>query len=225
MKTQFIHLFCGFDRRESVGFYVFMSSVLQRASAPVAVRRMDGHGMPHGSNAFTFSRFLVPYALGFKGRAIFADASDMLMLGDVGELDALFDPSKAVQVVQHAYKTRNPRKYVGTDMECHNRDYPRKNWASLMLINCEHPAWANMTPERVECLAEAPATLLGLKWIDDADVGALPDCWNRIVDEGQPVAGACLLHWTAGIPAFAHYANAPGADLWRAQRDQLLEAA
>lgn len=223
--NQHIHLFCGFDRRETVGFYVFMSSVLQRSSAAVAMRRMDCQGMPQGTNAFTFSRFLVPHAMGFKGHAIFADASDMLMLGDIAELDALFDPSKAVQVVQHAYKTRNPRKYVGTEMECHNRDYPRKNWASLMLINCEHPAWADMTPERVECLAEAPATLLGLQWIPDDVIGALPDEWNRIVDEGQPVDGAKLLHFTAGIPAFAHYAHAPGADLWRRQREQLLEAA
>jgi len=220
-----VHLFCGFDARESIGFHVFMASVLERTTAPVCFRRLDAMGLPQGSNAFTFSRFLVPHLMGFQGHAVFADASDMLMLGDVGRLDALFDKRFAVQVVQHQYRTRNPRKYIGTDMECHNRDYPRKNWASLMLINCAHPAWADMHPTGVEALSEAPSFLLGLKFLLDEDIGALPDEWNRLVDEGQSVEGAQLLHWTAGIPAFKHYVNAPGADLWREQRARLLEAA
>lgn len=220
-----VHLFCGFDQRETVGFHVFLSSVLERATVPVCFRRLDDMGMPEGSNAFTISRFLVPHLMGYAGVAVFADASDMLMMGDVGKLVELFDPTKAVQVVQHAYRTRNPRKYIGTDMECHNRDYPRKNWASLMLINCAHPAWANMTPHQVQALSEAPSHLLGLKFVVDDDIGALPDEWNRLVDEGQSTEGGQLLHWTAGIPAFAHYANAPAADLWRAQRDKMLEAA
>jgi hypothetical protein len=213
-----VHLFCGYDPREDDGYKVFLASVAEHSSVPVVIHRMDSQGMPEGTNAFTFSRFLVPYLRGFSGRAIFADASDMLLRADPAELDALFDPSKAVQVVQHAYTTRHPRKYIGTDMECHNRDYQRKNWASLMLINCEHPAWHGMTPERLECWTEAPSALLGLRWIQDDHIGALPNEWNRLVDEGQAVDGAKLLHWTAGIPAFAHYRDAPGADLWFEQQ-------
>lgn len=220
-----INLFCGWDRRESIGFHVFVASVLANASCPVAISRMGTRGLLHtGSNDFTFSRFLVPHAMGFKGRAIFADASDMLMLGDIAELDALFDERHAVQVVKHAYKTRNPLKYIGTDMQCPNRDYPRKNWASLMLINCAHEAWCEMTPETVNALSEAPAVLLGLDWLTPAEVGELPDKWNRLADEGQPIEGAALLHWTAGIPAFKHYRDAPGADIWRAYRDFANEA-
>jgi hypothetical protein len=212
-----IHLFCGYDQREAVGFHTFVASVIERASVPVAIHPLDAKGLPQGTNTFTFSRFLVPWLMGFKGRAIFADACDMLMPGDVAELDALFDPTKAVQVVPHAYATRNKIKYIGTDLECPNVDYPRKNWASLMLVNCEHPAWRGMTPERVREFASVPTTLLGLRWMPDEAIGFLPDRWNRLVDEGQPVEGASLLHWTAGIPAFPHYRNAPGADLWRAQ--------
>lgn len=218
-----VHLFCGFDPREAIGFHVFMASVLERTTVPVCFRRLDAMGLPQGSNAFTFSRFLVPHLMGYQGHAIFADASDMLMLEDIGELDRLFDPTCAVQVVQHEYRTRNPRKYIGTDMECHNRDYPRKNWASLMLINCAHPDWGSMTPERVEALSEAPTFLLALKFTQN--IGVLPDRWNRLVDEGQDIGDAALLHWTAGIPAFKHYARAPGADIWREQRAKLLEAA
>lgn len=219
-----INLFCGYDERESVGFHVFVSSVLALTQAPVAIKRMDDRGLPVGSNNFTFSRFLVPYLMGFKGHAIFCDAADMLMLDDIAKLDALFDPQCAVQVVKHSYRTRNPQKYVGTYMQCPNRDYPRKNWASLMLINCEHPAWSAMTPEYIASYAEAPTALLGLNWVPDSCIGSLPDAWNRIVDEGQEVEGASLLHWTAGIPAFKHYAQAKGADLWHAQHALMIKA-
>lgn len=220
-----IKLFCGYDRREAVGFHVFVSSVLDRASVPVSIYPLDSKGLPEGSNAFTFSRFIVPYLCGFKGRAIFADACDMLMLQDIAELDSLFDPSKALQCVQHEYKTRNPIKYIGTDMCSPNVDYPRKNWASLMLINCEHPSWHSMTPQVAAELASNPTHLLRMKRLEDRYIGALPDKWNRLVDEGHAKEGAALCHWTAGIPYFKHYKDAPGAELWRDQWVEILEAA
>jgi len=212
-----INLFCGYDKREAVGFHVFVASVIERATKPVCIHPLDAKSLPQGTNTFTFSRFLVPSLMGFQGRAIFADACDMLMLDDIAELDALFDPTKAVQVVAHDYKTRNPVKYIGTDMECPNRDYPRKNWASLMLVNCEHPSWRGMNAERVQDFAAIPTQLLGLGWLNDNDIGFLPNAWNRLVDEGQDVSGAKVLHWTAGIPAFPHYKDAPGSDAWHKQ--------
>lgn len=219
-----IHLFCGFDAREAIGFHVFVNSALERASVPVAIHALDSKGLPEGSNSFTFSRFLVPWLMNFQGHAIYADASDMLMQADVAELDALFDPSYAVQVVQHKeYKTRHPIKYRGTDMQCPNRDYRRKNWASLMCVNAEHPAWAGMTPDSIK--ASKGLDLLQFTSFASDEIGALPDEWNRIVDEGQPVEGAKVCHWTVGIPAFKAYANSPGASLWFAQRDQMLEVA
>lgn len=219
-----ITLFCGFDKREAIGFHVFVASVLERASVPVSFVALDSKGLPQGTNTFTFSRFLVPWLMGFRGRAIFVDACDMLMLSDVAELDALFDPRFAVQCVQHDYQTRHPQKYIGTPMQCPNRDYPRKNWASLMLINCAHPAWRLLKPEQIREFAIAPVSLLSFDWLHDSDIGALPPEWNRLVDEGQPVNDAKLMHWTAGIPAFPYYRNAPGADQWHEQAT-LLEAA
>lgn len=218
-----IRLFCGYDEREAIGFHVFVASVMQHASQPVQIVALDSRGLPDvGSNAFTLSRFLVPWLCDFKGRAIFCDASDMLMCDDIARLDALFDPECAVQVVQHeTYRTRHRIKYVGTSMQCPNLDYPRKNWASVMLMNCEHAAWAGVDPTWLSSDAMKPVQFLDLKWVQN--IGALPDRWNRLVDEGRPVEGAALLHWTAGIPAFPHYHSAPGADLWRSQRDRMLE--
>jgi hypothetical protein len=241
-----IRLFAGYDAREAIGFHVFVASVLEHASVPVAIHALDDKGLPHGSNAFTYSRFLVPWLCGYDGHAIFADGSDMLMLADIAELDELFDPSLAVQVVQHPnYLTQHPRKYVGTRMECENRNYARKNWASLMLLNCAHPYWRSLEPRTLERFAglsllqfgglrlgEPQSRVAGTSIVPvrlqrsnhyRAEVGALPDAWNRLCDEGQPVEGAKLLHWTAGIPAFSHYQAAPGADRWYAAHKRVHE--
>lgn len=220
-----IRLFCGHDEREAIGYAVFTHSVLARATEGVAFQAITARGMPVGSNAFTFSRFLVPWLCGFQGHAIFCDASDMLMLGDVAELDALFDDRFAVQVVQRPpYKTRHPQKYVGTSMQCPNVNYPRKQWASVMLLNCAHRAWAGITPESIGTAEDADLrALMTLANVPDDEIGTLPDEWNRLVDEGDPVDGAKILHWTAGIAAFPHYKATPGAEHWHAERARMLE--
>lgn len=218
-----IQLFCGYDPREAIGFHAFTASVLKYASRPIAIHALDSKGLPQGSNSFTISRFLVPHLMGRKGRAIFADASDMLLLADIVELDALFDQRFAVQVVKRPnYMSQHLRKYVGTEMECAQSNYSRKNWASLMLINCEHPAWRDVTPEM---LAQSnPLDLLQLTLCRDA-IGDLPAEWNVLADEGDVLDGAKLLHWTAGIPAFKNYADAPGAEHWYDQWNQVMVAA
>ena len=216
-----IHCFLGYDQREAIGWHCFVSSLLRRTSAHVAIHRLDACGLPQGSNEFTMSRFLVPYVMGFKDRAIFFDAADMLCLGDVAELDALFDDRFAVQVVKHDYITMNTTKYIGTTMECPNRDYNRKNWASAMLVNCGHDAWRHCTPEYLA--TRKPIEMLTFEHMYDHHIGSLPNEWNRLVDEDQPLEGAKIAHWTAGIPAFPRYMNAPGADLWRAERHLVMD--
>lgn len=219
-----IRLFCGHDEREAIGYHVFVQSVHRRGSESVAMHALTSRGMPVGTNAFTYSRFLVPWLCSFDGHAIFCDASDMLMLGDIAELDALFDPSFAVQVVRHEpYKTRHPIKYVGTSLQSPNVNYARKNWASVMLMNCAHDAWRAFTPNHIA--AAEGVSLLQFAWLPDDHIGGLPPEWNRLVDEGQETVGAKIMHWTAGIPAFPHYAAAPGADRWRRERDRMLEIA
>lgn len=205
-----INLFCGWDKRECDGWHVFAHSVITHASKPVSLIPLANMGMAQGSNTFTLSRFLVPSLMNYQGHAIFADACDMLMLSDVVELDALFDPDYAVQVVKHDnYSTKHKTKYKGTEMECPNMDYARKNWASLMIINCEHPAW------KIDPPSMQAHELLQFKFLKDEEIGEIPESWNRLVDEGHHQAGARLLHWTAGIPSFPAYAEAPAADLWK----------
>lgn len=221
-----IPIYTGFDPREEAGSHVFHSSVIHRASEPVAfiplhlglLQKHYGGGQRDGTNAFIFTRFLVPYLSGYQGFSIFADGADMLCRADISELWAMRDESKAVQIAQHDYNTHQPRKYIGTKMEADNGDYPRKNWSSLMLINCAHYSWRQITPEAVEKMTGAQ--LHRFSFIPDRFIGNLPLEWNWL-DEYGPNDEAKLIHYTTGTPAFEHYRSAPHADEFRAQFDKV----
>lgn len=215
-----IQLYAGYDEREAIGFHTFVSSVIRRSSRFVQITPLSEMGMGHGSNSFTVSRFLAPFLSNFRGHSIFCDASDMLCIEDIAKLDRLFNPAYAVQVVKRDdYDSINPRKYVGTEMECDNRNYSRKNWASVMIINNEHKAWAGMTPKGI--MMHTPLELLQFQFLLDKEIGDLPPEWNCLVDEGNPDDNAKILHWTAGLPAFKHYRNTRRSKDWFAELEQL----
>lgn len=215
-----INLYIGHDQRETVGTHVFIQSVIKHSSVPVSfiplhkpmLRRAFGGDVGEGTNAFTMSRFLIPFLQDWRGTAIFCDGADMLCRWDLAELEALRDPYKAVQVVQHDYQTNSPRKYVGTAMEADNTDYRRKNWVSVMLINCGHYAWRRMTPSYL--LKGNKLEALSLAWCPDQYIGSLPGEWNWLVDEYGASDTAKILHWTQGVPLFAHYSHGPHANEW-----------
>lgn len=215
-----INLFIGHDEREAVGTHVFVSSLLRSSTAPVSItplhkpmlRKAFGGDITEGSNAFTMSRFLIPFLMNWRGTAIFMDGADMLMRGDISELEHLRDPYKAAQVVRHSYQTKHARKYRGTHMESENIDYARKNWASVMLINCSHYAWRRMTPSYL--LKGNKLEALSFAWCPDQYLGDIPIEWNWLVDEYGPSESAKVLHWTAGVPLFAEYSHTPHASEW-----------
>ena len=120
-----------------------------------------------GSNCFIYSRFLIPYLAGFKGNALFIDG-DMIIKDDLQNLFDLFDPNFAVQVVKHNYKTKFPTKYLGSK----NEDYPKKNWSSVILYNCEHPKHKILTPSFIE--KTQGSFLHRFSWLNEKEVGALP---------------------------------------------------
>ena len=218
-----IPIYHGWDDREEFGSHVFCSSLIRRSSAPVSLIPLRPEmfasfykpGQRDGTNSFTYTRFLIPFLQGFSGWAIFADGADMVCLGDIAELWAMRDMYKAVQVVQHDYKTKHPRKYLGTSMEAENLDYRRKNWSSLMLINCSNFGWRQMTPEAVASMSGPE--LHSFDFLDADRVGEIPPEWNWLPQEYGPNPGARLLHFTAGIPGFPAYANTEMADSWAAE--------
>lgn len=218
--SQPIPIYIGADPREAAGLHVFIQSVMDRASAPVAFiplhkPMLNGFdGQRDGTNAFIYSRFLVPYLQNYNGWAIFADGSDMVCVDDIAKLWAMREDrsfNKAVAVVKHDYQTKHPRKYIGTPMESANESYPRKNWSSLVLWNCGHYANRRLTPDLV---MESPGSFLHrFQWLNDDQIGELPAEWNVLVGE-QDTAGASLLHHTLGIPGFNHYKHCDASEHW-----------
>jgi hypothetical protein len=214
-----LRLFVGYDEREAIGYHAFTQSVIEHAAGPVSITALTGE-QRDGTNAFTYARFLVPYLCNFEGIACFVDGSDMLALDDIERLFKLFDPGYAVQVVKHDYQTKNPRKYIGTEMESENHDYPRKNWSSLILFDCGAEENRCLTPEYV---ASKPGSFLHrFSWLQDHDIGALPPEWNSLIDELEPVPNTPvkIAHFTLGIPAIEHYSKCTLASTWKATSER-----
>lgn len=216
-----LKLFAGYDPREAGAYAVFCQSVIKHATVPVAFvplseQMLHFDGQQDGSNAFIYSRYLVPHLMGYEGWAMFADG-DMVCQRDIAELWALRDDEYAVQVVKHDYMTKAQTKYRGSPMECPNVQYPRKNWSSLVLWNCSHHANRGLTPELV---ATAGGKYLHrFSWLEDGLIGSLPKEWNWLVGE-YPPQPAALLHYTLGVPGFAYYAECEQARAWH---DALLD--
>src|SRR5258706_5058566 len=145
-----IRLFIGFDAREAIAYHVCCQSILTKCSRPISITPLalnlfaDDYSETHtdGSNAFIYSRFLIPWLCEWKGYAIFLDG-DTIVREDIAELWRRRRPDKAVAVVQHDYRTKHPVKYLGVK----NEDYPRKNWSSVMLWNCGYYPNRLLTPE------------------------------------------------------------------------------
>lgn len=222
-----IPFYVGYDPREAACYHVFCQSVIERSSLPVAFIPLHGpmlqgfDGQQDGSNAFIYSRFLVPYLCGYDGFALFADG-DMVAKEDIAKLWDLCDPSKAVQVVKHDYKTKNPRKYLGTPMEADNVDYPGKNRSSLILWNCGHPRNRILTRELV---SEAGGQFLHrFAWLADSDIGELPPEWNALALE-QDLSAASLIHYTCGAPGFSAYRHCDGAENWHRAKKAAMHMA
>ena len=93
------------------------------------------------STEFTFTRFLLPELADFKGWALFIDC-DFIALDDVKKLFDQADNKYAIMCAQHDYTPKAGTKMDGQQQ--HN--YPRKNWSSMMLVNCgvQMACWQNL---------------------------------------------------------------------------------
>ena len=205
--NQPIPIFIGVDPRERAATNVLIDTLIQQSSAPLAITPMltpqlEQQGLywrqrdPKQSTAFSFSRFLVPHLMGYQGWAIFMDC-DMLARDDIAQLWAKRDEKFAVMCVQHEHVPGETVKFLGELQSA----YPKKNWSSLMLMNCSQ--CTALTPEYVN-------TATGLElhrfhWLDsDHQIGAIPEIWNHLVAVQDPskAEAAKMLHWTLGGPWF-----------------------
>ena len=179
--NEIIDLAVGFDQREAVAYHTFVQSVVEKSSIPVRflplnMNSLSSYSETHsdGSNDFIYSRFLVPFLVGFKGWVIYADG-DMICVEDIKKLWNIRNDKFAVQVVQHNYETKVTEKYWGNK----NENYPRKNWSSLVLWNCEHEKHKILTPDFIQ--KQTGAFLHRFNWLEDKDIGNIDANYISII--------------------------------------------
>jgi lipopolysaccharide biosynthesis glycosyltransferase len=211
-----LRIFIGFDHREAECADVLAYSLRAHASIPLDIRYLklseldfDRPLDPLQSTEFTYSRFLVPYLCDYRGKAVFMDC-DMLCLGDIKELDDLDMANFALRVVKHDYRPSATTKMDGRAQSV----YPRKNWSSLMILNCARlTLW---TKEVVE--TQSGAFLHRFQEIDDALIGDIPKTWNTLDWMDQKTK---LIHYTSGGPWFEECRDHPYGRIWLEWRDRL----
>ena len=225
--NQPIPIFIGVDPRERAATNVLIDSLYQLSSAPLAITplvtpQLESQGLywrardPKQSTAFSFTRFLVPHLMGYQGWAIFMDC-DMLARGDIAELWALRSEQFAVQCVQHEHMPSETVKFLGEVQSA----YPKKNWSSLMLLNC-----SRCTKLSLDYVNTATGLELHrFHWLDgDHEIGAIHEGWNHLVAVQNPAKAeaAPLLHWTLGGPWFKAQRTMGGelAAEWFTARDE-----
>lgn len=226
-------VFVGYDSREHAAYRVCVNSMREHASVQPLIRPISapllgaGYRRPTArrervlwdtisdqpmSTEFSIARFFVPAMATAGGWVLFCDC-DFLWRADVNELFALADPKYAVMVVKHAHDSG-----VASKMDAQPQTYYwRKNWSSLVLLNCDAPECRELT--QGVCNAATKHWLHGFFWVkDDARIGEIPVAWNWLAEVSPPVTeagGPRAVHYTLGTPDMAGREHAPYANEWR----------
>ena len=224
-------IYIGYDPRERAATNVLIDSLYQHSSVPLAITplvtsQLERQGLfwrardPKQSTAFSFTRFLVPHLMNYQGWALFVDC-DMLCRTDIKQLWDQRDDAYGVMCVQHEHVPGETVKFLGEVQSA----YPKKNWSSLMLLNCSR--CTQLTVDYVN-------TATGLElhrfhWLKgDHEIGAIDCGWNHLVgvqalDELQE--SPAMLHWTLGGPWFRGQRTMGGtlAAEWFSARDDSMK--
>ena len=229
--VQAIPIFIGYDPRERAATNVLIDSLYQHSSVPLAITplvtpQLEKQGFfhrkrdPKQSTAFSFTRFLVPYLMGYQGWAVFMDC-DMLCRQDIRLLWDQRDDAFAAMCVQHAHEPDQKVKFLGEVQSA----YPKKNWSSLMLLNCSR--CSRLTVDYVN--TASGLELHRFHWLDgDHEIGAIEGGWNHLVDvqaPPNPLESSPMLHWTLGGPWFREQRTMGGplAAEWFSARDDAMK--
>lgn len=219
--AELVKIFIGWDSREKIAYQVCRASLLKHTTVslditPIKQKDMRDRNLywrghdPMSSTEFTFTRFLTPYLADYKGWAVFMDC-DFFWRGDISTVMDYRDHSNAVMVVKHDYVPKETTKMDGAIQT----QYPRKNWSSFMLINCDHDqVKQNLTLNTVN--KESGLHLHRLQWATDDCIGSLPIAYNYL--EGWHTKDDCpnplAVHFTRGGPWFVDYMDVEYGDEW-----------
>lgn len=217
------NIYVGFDQKEAIAYHAFCQSLIEKSTIPIqitplALNNLNLYSEKHNdrSNDFVYSRFLTPFLNNYDGWALFADG-DMICQSDIRELFDLRDDSKALMVVKHDYRTKQEKKYLGNI----NENYPRKNWSSVILWNCNHPKHKILSPDFVK--NQTGKYLHRFSWLNDEEIGELPIEWNWLAIEYDENPNAKIVHYTLGTPCFNDYRDSSMSNIWHSIYKKLNE--
>jgi hypothetical protein len=164
------------------------------------------------STEFAISRFLVPHLATQGGYAAFLDCDVMAK----GNLCRLFNEvhdqrGKAVYCVKHNHIPENLTKMDGQAQTA----YPRKNWSSVMVFDCDHPSNKKLTVDLIN--GARGLDLHQFCWLQDDEIGELDGKWNYLNDTLLPPTDPKIVHFTEGGPWMRGYEDVPYAQEWRAE--------
>jgi len=117
-----------------------------------------------------------------------------------------------VSCVQHDYTPTSATKMDGLQQTT----YPRKNWSSLMMFNCEHPDTQKLSVEVVN--TESPKYLHRMSWA--SSIGSIPLTYNYLEGDYEYIDNPKVVHFTNGGPWHETWKGDYG-DLWLDTYDKL----
>lgn len=188
-------VFVGYDTAQDLAYNVCKTSIEHHSNikiVPIVKSCIPGWTKEDGSTEFSFTRFLVPYFMHYRGWALFID-SDVVLEDDISKIFEYANERFAVQVVKHQYNPTNDIKMVDKPQ----MNYPKKNWSSVILFNCGHIKNIALTFPAVN--GRPPKWLHQFEWLDDEDIGELPEEWNYLVGHSK-CENPKLIHYTEGGP-------------------------
>lgn len=213
-------VFVGYEPREDIAYQVCKHSIQNKQPKaevrPLIQKELRDAGWYSrpvdklASTEFTFTRFLIPELMNFKGWAVFMDC-DMILTTDIKELFDQVDDKYAIMCVQHDYTPREGIKMDGQKQTI----YPRKNWSSVVLWNCGHPSNRVVTQDFVNDTELNGAYMHRFSWLKDEEIGELDHTWNYLVGVYNDIDKPKLIHYTEGGPWFENYRNCEFAHLWK----------
>ena len=216
-------IFVGWDSNEAIAADVLMYTIDKYKSRPVDFfllkqQELRDKGLytreldKKASNEFSMTRWLTPYLnrqLFPNNRyALFLDC-DFVFTGDIYRI---FDYKEdaSINVVKHEYVPKSTTKMKDSSGKVQaQKNYPRKNWSSFVLYDCENPIVHKLTLEVVN--SESPMVLHRFMLFDDKDVGGF-NYWTKVDGQKipllnhlageykQPTELPLSIHLTLGIP-------------------------
>lgn len=229
MKIEKPNIFIGYDSKEDIAYRVCKQSLTRNSSIELSIKSLKLYELiaknlytrnidPLASTEFTYSRFLIPKLMNYKGWAIFCDC-DFLFLEDIATLFNSINEDKAIYCVKHDYTPKEKHKMDGQQQTI----YPRKNWSSFILFNCSHPSNKKLTIDVVN--KESGSYLHQFKWLEDSEIGELDERWNwlegwtSLHNKKKPYA----IHYTRGGPWFDEWQDVEFAKEWIGERDFYID--